>query len=107
MEKRRIEAKVPPVFAKLIIPHVMEAERVLFLATNSYFWSMINLKPYLKKCEKAIWTLGQLVEKICNVVEFNVKRQLDNIWKLSLCDLPATEPLPISTVLAETKVNPL
>ena len=99
-EYERIHSKVIPVTAKLVDPHIQTMELKLRPGMVTLTWTSMNIDAYKNHILSGLAALEDLITKINDIVESRIQKNLKNLSRSIVCDLPNERTLTLDEFVA-------
>ena len=108
-ENDRIRSKISEIspselFSPLMEPHLEKVDEVISPGLTVLRWTSLNIDAYLDSVGESLKELELLVERVCNMYEFQIQGVLTEIQNLELCALPDSEPWTVDEFVNRTQV---
>jgi len=87
-EYERVTSLIVPIVAKLLKPHLQTLELKLRPGMITLTWTSMNIESYKMHIHVGLQRLEELINKINDIVENRVEKNLKIISRLNLVDLP-------------------
>ena len=87
-EYERVCSLIVPVVARLLKPHLQTLELKLRPGMITLTWTSMNIENYKMHIHIGLQRLEELVNKINDIVENRIEKNLKIISRMTLCDLP-------------------
>ena len=102
-EYKRVCDKVPELFKTLMVPHIQRLNVALSSGLTVLRWTSIKLAEFIESANKAISELEQLIDTVEGVHKNRVLRAFQEIRKVELIAIPATDVISIQELVQTTE----
>ena len=106
-ENSRIRDKIPELFLELMQPHLDQVDEVISQGLTLLRWTSLDLDGYVSSVLSTLSRLELLINRVNDLLEFQINGVLNEIQEFSLCALPENEPWTVEQFLGNTKASPM
>ena len=103
-ENDRIRGKIPHLFSTLMEAHLEKVDEVISPGLTVLRWTSLNIETYLLTVGESLKELELLVDRVSNMLEFQIEGVLRDIENTVLCELPDSEPWTVDEFVNRTQV---
>ncbi|GMH97336.1 hypothetical protein TrST_g8180 [Triparma strigata] len=104
-EYERVCSLIVPVVAKLLKPHLQTLELKLRPGMITLTWTSMNIENYKMHIHIGLQRLEELVNKINDIVDNRIEKNLKIISRMNLCDLPKDRSVTLDDFVTMQEAN--
>jgi len=104
-EYERVTSQIVPVVAKLLKPHLQTLELKLRPGMITLTWTSMNIENYKMHIHVGLQRLEELINKINDIVENRVEKNLKFISRMSLIDMPTDQSVTLDDFVSMQEAN--
>ena len=87
----KVLGRILPIVQPLLRPHVADMERRLEPGFTTLTWTSMNIDGFLHAMYSGVTALEDLIEKVKDIVDNRIERNLRRVANVSLVELPSDE----------------
>jgi dynein heavy chain, axonemal len=99
-EYEKLLARVPPITAALLKPHLEEMRRKLQPGMTTLTWTSMNIDAFMHSTYAAVADLDDLLLKMRDIIDNRIERNLKTVSKQQLVELPNDESFSLDKFVA-------
>ena len=101
-ENARVRARIPDVFAPLMVEHVEKVDAVLSPGVVVQRWTSLGLETFLHAAHAALAELELLIERLIGLRDNRIEVLLSRMLEVGLCTLPVGSTLAVEAFVSAT-----
>ena len=96
----QVLGRIPPLLQPLLKPHVLDVEARLQPGMTTLQWTSMNIDAFLHSMYAGVSGLEELTEKVKDLVDNRIERNLKAVSNMNLVELPADDSYSVDKFVA-------